>query len=64
MQKQLGVDQPDYGVLFADMDFSSGDELPVARTQQPRAEAEVAIVLERDLTQEHPSHADSLFAAA
>lgn len=49
VQAQLGIGQPDYGVLFADMAIEPGGELPAARVIQPKAEAEVAIVLERDL---------------
>jgi 2-keto-4-pentenoate hydratase len=49
VQDQLGVDQPDFGVLFDDMDVSSYDEVPAGRLIQPKAEAEVAFVLEEDL---------------
>jgi 2-keto-4-pentenoate hydratase len=49
VQRQLGVDRPDYGVLFEDMRIADGGVLEGARVIQPKAEAEVAIVLGRDL---------------
>jgi len=52
VQKQLGVDQPDYGMLFDDMYVPDGWDIERDRLIQPKVEAEVAFVLGRDL--DHP----------
>ena len=64
VQKQLGVDQPDYGILYADMEVVDGDEIAAGRVLQPRAEAEVALVLEKDLTDRQLTLIDLIAATA
>ena len=49
VQVQLGVDQPDFGVLFEDMQLKNGGVLGEGDVIAPKAEAEVALVLAREL---------------
>ncbi len=62
VQKQLGVDQPDYGMLFADMARPEAMDIPIADVMQPKVEAEIAFVLGRDLDGDQLTVAD-LFRA-
>jgi 2-keto-4-pentenoate hydratase len=49
VQKQLGVNQPDYGALFESMSVCDGEVVAMERLMQPKAEAEIAFVLKKDL---------------
>src|SRR3546814_18593864 len=49
VRRQLGVDQPDFGALFADMEIPDGGVLDPARVIHPKAEAEIAFTMGRDL---------------
>jgi 2-keto-4-pentenoate hydratase len=49
VQTQLGVNQPDFGVLFDDMRVVDGGTLSSSRCIQAKAEAEIAFVLGADL---------------
>jgi len=64
VQSIFGVHQPDFGTLFVDMCFADGVDIPAGRMLQPRAEAEVALVLEHDLDKGEHCIVDILNAAA
>lgn len=61
-QKAMGLTEPAYGMLYADMLMGDGDEVAAGRVMQPRLEGEVALVLERDLTMERPTLVDAIRA--
>lgn len=49
VQAQLGVHQPDFGVLLHDMEVPNGGTAPMERLLQPKVEAEIAFVLRSDV---------------
>ncbi|AOE83040.1 2-keto-4-pentenoate hydratase [Pseudomonas sp. TCU-HL1] len=64
VQAQLGVDQPDFGLLLADMARGDGQPIAWSDCAQPKVEAEIALVLEHDLPHEHHTLADLIRATA
>ncbi len=62
VQKQLGVDQPDFGLLWHDKEVLNGGEIAMSELMQPKVEAEVAFVLGKDLSLERITSLDALNA--
>lgn len=62
VQRQLGVDQPDFGALLADLAVPDGGEVPLTGLLQPKVEAEVAFVLGADLPYEQVTSVDVIRA--
>ena len=64
VQMQLGVDRPDFGILFDTMAVPDGEEVPFGAVLQPRVEGEIAFVLDRDLRLARPTSTDVIKAIA
>lgn len=62
MQNMLGVNEPDYGHLFDYMMLSDNDTMNTDELLQPRIEAEVAFILEKDIKGPGVTVADVLAA--
>lgn len=55
VQQQLGVDQPDYGLLFQDTEVENNGSISVKQLMQPKVEAEIAFIMKKDLDIENLS---------
>ncbi|HTY27985.1 MAG TPA: 2-keto-4-pentenoate hydratase [Mycobacterium sp.] len=64
MQKMMGVDEPDYGHLLADMEVYEDKPVPAGRFLFPRVEVEVGFILADDLPGEGCTEDDVLAATA
>jgi 2-keto-4-pentenoate hydratase len=64
VQQQLGVDQPDFGVLFDDMEYLDGDAIPTSRLMQPKAEVEIAFIVGQTIDGPAPSWGEFVRAIA
>ena len=62
VQEQLGVDQPDFGVLFDDMEILNGHSVSMQALMQPKVEAEIAFVLKHDLDNQNLTISDVINA--
>lgn len=62
VQAQLGVDQPDYGVLLSDMILPENGRLHPGEVLQPKVEGEIAFILGDDLDMQTPTVVDVLRA--
>lgn len=62
MQEALQITTPDSGVLYDDMLFPNGGQIPADRFIQPRVEAEIAFVLKADLEGDNLTREDVLAA--
>ena len=64
MQELLGVDQPDFGPVFASVVYADGAQVSSGSFIAPRVEAEIAVTLGTDLSGPHCTTAQAKSAIA
>jgi 2-oxo-hept-3-ene-1,7-dioate hydratase len=64
MQSAVGIDEPDYGVLFDDMFWNDGAVIPFEKYLSARIEVELAFVLAKPLAGPHCTIFDVLDATS
>ncbi len=64
VQSQLGVNEPDFGALFSDMEIDHAGSIETAKLIQPRIEAEIALIMDRDLERADTTIAELMRAVA
>lgn len=64
VQRQMGVDEPDFGMLWRGTEYRSGTKIPADTLIQPRIEGEIAFVLEREVTDPDTSMTDLIRSVA
>ena len=62
MQKNMGIDEPDFGTLLDDMVFEEGSTINSADFLDPKIEVELAFILNKELKGENVSVTDVLNA--
>ncbi|MFZ4535164.1 2-oxopent-4-enoate hydratase [Propionivibrio sp.] len=62
VMNMLGVHQPDFGYLLDGMVFNEGESIPMSTLIQPKAEGEIAFLLNKDLMGPGVTAADVLAA--
>lgn len=62
VQMQLGVNEPDYGMLWQDYGYDDGATISLKHFIQPRIEAEIAFILSADILEPKPSMLDVIGA--
>jgi len=62
MQKNMGIDEPDFGFLLDDMGFEEGSTIEAGAFLDPKIEVELAFILKKDLAGEDLGIADVLDA--